>query len=88
MSDLASDQAALATWCTSFLAGMLERAPSEINPNTKFARMGVDSVMSVELTFALEELLDIKLSPDVIADHPTISRLTGYLATIRSHYAG
>jgi acyl carrier protein len=60
---------------------MLERAASDIDPNAKFSRIGLDSAMSVQLVVALEEWLGIEIGPDVIGDHPTIARLATYLAT-------
>jgi acyl carrier protein len=75
----AIDSPSLADWCIAFIADMLERAPADINPNAKFSRIGFDSAMSVQLAVALEERLGITLSPDVIGDHPTISRLVAYL---------
>jgi acyl carrier protein len=74
------DQSGLAAWCVDFVAEMLEVAPSEIDPKVKFSRLGVDSAMSVQLAVALEERLGIPLSPDIIADHPTISALVDYLS--------
>jgi acyl carrier protein len=59
---------------------MLERVATDIDPDTKFSRMGFDSAMSVQLAVALEQLLGIEIGPDAIADHPTISRLVTYLA--------
>jgi acyl carrier protein len=75
-----SDRAVLAAWCVAFVADMLELAPGKIDPGVKFSRLGVDSAMSVQLAVALEERLGIALSPDVIADHPTISSLVDYLS--------
>jgi acyl carrier protein len=77
-----SDRAGLAAWCVAFVADMLELAPSKIDPGVKFSRLGVDSAMSVQLAVALEERLGITLSPDVIADHPTISSLVDYLSRL------
>jgi acyl carrier protein len=87
MSDVGNDQAALTAWCVSYVADMLELAPDDVKPNAKFSRIGLDSAMSVQLAVALEERLGIALTPDVIADHPTISRLVVYLSTIRSNPA-
>jgi acyl carrier protein len=80
MSSSVLDQAAFSAWCVSFVAEMLERAPGEINPDVKFSRIGFDSAMSVQLAVALEEQFGIRLDPDAIADHPTISKLAAYLA--------
>jgi acyl carrier protein len=80
MSSPAPDHALLSAWCIAFVAEMLERAPGEINPDVKFSRIGFDSAMSVQLAVALEERFGVRLDPDVIADHPTISKLAAYLA--------
>lgn len=87
MSSLRTDRAALAAWCTGFVAEMLERAPRDINPHAKFSRLGLDSAMSVQLAVALEERLGIALSPEAIADHPTISDLVAYLTALPSESA-
>jgi acyl carrier protein len=80
VSLVASEEAVLSAWCVAFVAEMLERAASDIDPNAKFSRIGLDSAMSVQLAVALEERLGMDIGPDVIGDHPTISRLTAYLA--------
>jgi polyketide synthase len=82
MISSATDRAVLAAWCVAFVAEMLELAPSKIDPSVKFSRLGVDSAMSVQLAVALEERLGIALSPDVIADHPTISSLVDFLSRL------
>lgn len=87
MPDDGIDQAALTAWCVAYVAEMLEVAPNAIKPNTKFSRIGLDSAMSVQLAAALEERLGIALSPDVIADHPTISQLVAHLSTMPSNSA-
>ncbi len=82
-----SDTAALSAWCVEYVAEMLERAASDIDPNAKFSRIGLDSAMSVQLAVALEERLGIEIGPDVIGDHPTIARLAAYLAARRAQRA-
>ena len=70
----------LTEWCIAFVAEMLERPPSGVDPNMRFSRMGLDSAMGVQLIVALEERLGRELSPDLIADRPTIARLIGHVA--------
>jgi acyl carrier protein len=72
----------LTEWCIAFVAEMLERPPSAIDPDMRFSRMGFDSAMAVQLVVALEERLGRELSPDLIADHPTISRLATHVAAL------
>lgn len=75
-----SDSAQLITYCVHFVAELLERSPDEIDPNEKFSRIGFDSAMSVQLILALEERLQIELSPDLIESYPSIARLCAHLA--------
>jgi acyl carrier protein len=65
------EEAALRDWCVGYVADMLERAASYIDPNARFKWIGLDSAMPVQLAVALEERLGIQVSPDVIGDHPT-----------------
>lgn len=59
---------------------MLEQDPSNINPNTKFMRLGFDSTMSVELAVAVEERYGLRIDLDTLAEYPTISQLSAFLA--------
>lgn len=81
MSALKPEPQALSQWCIDFVAEMLERPASDIRPDVKFSRLGLDSAMAVQLAVALEQHLGITLEPDAILDHPTIARLVAYLCT-------
>jgi acyl carrier protein len=72
----------LSDLCTGLVAEMLERSSDDVDVNSKFSRMGLDSAMSVQLIVAIEEEIGIELTPDVIGEHPTIARLSAYLATL------
>lgn len=75
-----TEPADLIGYCRMLVAEMLECEPGQIDPNVRFGRLGLDSAMSVQLIVALEARLGIELSPDIVADYPTISRLVEYLA--------
>ena len=68
--------------CVRIVAGILERRPEEINPATRFSRLGLDSAMAVQLVVTLEEELDLQLLPDLVAEHPTIQKLSAELAEL------
>ena len=51
-----------------------------IDPDAKFARLGLDSVNSVTLILALEEWLGMELNPELAADYPTLRKLSEHLA--------
>jgi len=67
-------------WCVSYLARTLDLADQPIDPDTKFARLGLDSASGVYLIVELEEWLGLELSPEVIFEYPTIAELARYLA--------
>jgi len=74
------DESAIRDWCVAHLAKSLNRAAGQINPDAKFARLGVDSAASVFLIVDLEEWLNIKLPAETLVQHPTINRLARHLA--------
>jgi len=83
-----SDAADLIGYCRMLVAEMLECEADQIDPNVRFGRLGLDSAMSVQLIVALEARLGIELSPDIVADYPTISRLVEHLATPGARHPG
>ena len=73
-------EAAIRDWCAKYLARTLGLADQEIDPDVKFARLGLDSANSVYLIVELEEWLGLEFTPDLLFEHPTISDLAQYLA--------
>src|ERR1700683_939469 len=67
-------------WCPDYFAETLKRPPSRIDPQTKFARFGMDSAMSVFFLVALEDWLGVELGSDVVFDHPTVAELARHVA--------
>jgi acyl carrier protein len=51
-----------------------------IRSDRGFAQLGMDSLMSVELSNRLSESLDCRLQSTLAFEHPTIEALTAYLA--------
>ena len=67
-------------WCIKYLARTLELPDQSIDPDAKFARLGLDSANSVYLIVELEDWLGLEFTPDLVFEHPTISDLARYLA--------
>jgi len=67
-------------WCVNYLAKSLNRPINLIDPNAKFARLGVDSASSVFFLMDLEEWLAVELPPDLVFEHPTIAQLARFIA--------
>ena len=70
----------ISAFCVDQLADILHVPKESIDPRVNFARLGLDSAMSVYLVIELEEKLKIELDTDALADHPTIDALSSYLA--------
>jgi acetyltransferase-like isoleucine patch superfamily enzyme/acyl carrier protein len=67
-------------WCIDYLADALEIAPSAVEPNARFARLGIDSATSITFAVDLEEWLGVEIKPEVIFEQPTIAALARHLA--------
>jgi acyl carrier protein len=73
-------EAVIREWCVKYLARILDLSGQDIDPDVKFARLGLDSANSVYLIVELEDWLGLELTPDLVSEHPTISELARYLA--------
>jgi len=72
-------EAQIREWCAQEVAQILGIASSQIDPDVKFARLGLDSANAMQLILALEEHLGIELYPEMVFDHPTIAELARQL---------
>ena len=73
-------EAEITAWCVAHLAKALRRLGGKIDPQTKFARLGVDSAMAIYFVFELEEWLGRDLAPELAFEYPTIAELARHLA--------
>ena len=64
----------------AYLAKSLKLAPERIDPQAKFARLGMDSAASVFLVADLEDWLGIELSVELMFEYQTPAALARYLA--------
>jgi acyl carrier protein len=67
-------------WCVTYLAKSLKLSPERIDPQAKFARLGMDSAASVFLVAELEDWLGVELSIELVFEHQTPAALARYLA--------
>ena len=67
-------------WCVAYLAKSLNLKPDRIDPQAKFARLGMDSAASVFLVSDLEDWLGLDLSVEMLFEHQTPAALARYLA--------
>jgi len=67
-------------FCIATLATVLKIPKAKIENDTKFSRLGLDSAMTVYWMLELEQKFSLELSPDDFVDHPTINKLTDFLA--------
>jgi acyl carrier protein len=70
----------ISAFCVDQLAEILRIPKDKIDVNAKFARLGLDSAMTVYLQMELEDRLDMEVAPDAFYDHPTVDALSARLA--------
>ena len=73
-------EAEITAWCVAHLARALRRPSEQIDPQSKFTRLGFDSAMAVYLVAELEEWLGRELAPELAFEYPTIATLARHLA--------
>ena len=70
----------ISAFCVDQLAEILRIPKAQVDVNAKFARLGLDSAMTVYLLMELEDRLNLELSPETFYDHPTVDDLSAHLA--------
>ncbi|MFD3731733.1 SDR family NAD(P)-dependent oxidoreductase, partial [Streptomyces sp. NPDC058632] len=73
-------ETALATWLRASLAGELELAESDLDDDTPFVELGLDSITGVTWTRTINTRLRLSLSATTVYGHPTIGELARHLA--------
>lgn len=70
----------LAGWLTEHLARRVDLPVEEIDTGKTFEAYGLDSRVAVQVSGALEKLVERRLSPGLLYEHQTIDALSGHLA--------
>nr|WP_255676094.1 non-ribosomal peptide synthetase/type I polyketide synthase [Pusillimonas sp. MFBS29] len=78
--DGGTDAGTLTRWLTAWLADRLELPEASIDAGRGFAEMGLDSLGSTELAFALGRQAGLELPETVAYDFPSITRLINHVA--------
>lgn len=70
----------LRRWLIGHLAARTGIKPDSIDTTERFETYGLDSRDAVQVSGALEKLVERRLSPGLLYEHQTIDELSGYLA--------
>lgn len=70
----------IAAFCVDQLAEILRIPKETIDVTAKFARLGLDSAMTVYLLMELEDRCGLELSPETFYDYPSVDSLSTHLA--------
>ena len=70
----------IAAFCVDQLVDILRVPKETVDVNMKFTRLGLDSAMTIYLVMELEDKLRLELDHEMLADYPTITELSAYLA--------
>ncbi|MFI6482204.1 SDR family NAD(P)-dependent oxidoreductase [Nonomuraea sp. NPDC050663] len=62
---------------TAWVAGVLRTSPAAIDPQLSLTRLGLDSLMAVELRNLVESRLGVRLPTPAFLDGPSVADLTG-----------
>jgi acyl carrier protein len=87
MESLDSAEMRVRRWCIDYLANALNVPANQIDPEAKFARIGIDSATSVFFLVDLEEWLGVELPSEIVFDFPSIAALSRYVVAKFPHAA-
>jgi acyl carrier protein len=81
VESLSLSESDIRDWCIRQLASTLNVPASRIDPQAKFARLGMDSAMSIFFLVEIEEWLGIELPSDTVFEYPSVAELAHHLAS-------
>lgn len=67
-------------WLIARLAKQIKVAPEQIDTAKSFESYGLDSIVAVQVSGALEKVVEQRLSPGLLFEHQNIDDLSRYLA--------
>jgi acyl carrier protein len=67
-------------WLIARLAKQIKVQPAEVDPARSFESYGLDSIVAVQVSGALEKIVEQRLSPGLLFEHPNIDALSRHLA--------
>jgi acyl carrier protein len=70
----------LRQWLIEHLAARVGADPADIDTGKSFEAYGLDSRVAVQISGALEKIVERRLSPGLLYEHQTIDDLSAYLA--------
>ena len=70
----------ISAYCIEQLADILRIPKESVDTRANFARLGLDSAMSIYLVMEIEDKLNVELDNDTLIDHPTVEALSAFLA--------
>ena len=73
-------QDTLRAWLVAELARMVKISEAEVDTAKPFDAYGLDSRAAVQVSGALEKVVERRLSPGILFDHETIDDLADYLS--------
>lgn len=79
-ADPAQRQATIQAWLIAQVSQHLKVRSQEIDIQVPLTRYGLDSVQAVSIVAALEDWLNIRLTPDLLDTYPSIAELSQYLS--------
>ncbi len=71
-------------WLMTHVAKLAGESKEDIDVDLPFSHYALDSVATVELTADIEDWLELRLSPTLVWDYPTIAVLARHLADLKA----
>ena len=64
------------------LASRLKTSASDINPDTEFFNLGIDSLDAMEIFVAVQKMTQHHLSPTLLFEYDTVNKIAAYVDSL------
>ena len=78
-SELAEKVESVAQRLGQIVAEVIELGPDEVNPDSTYSNMGIDSIVAIEIINQVNQTLNITLRTTALFDHATVNQLASYI---------
>jgi acyl carrier protein len=68
------------TWLQAHVAAKLNTTLDRVDPQRDLTEYGLDSLEAISLSGELEELLNRRIEPTLVWDHPNLASISAFLA--------
>jgi len=77
---ITTQESEIKAWVVNYISNLLDIPAARVDADKPYSRFGLDSASIAAMTGDLAQWLKLDIEPSIAYDHPTINKLSAYLA--------